>query len=298
MFTKLHASGLTPSQRLLVAFGAVMAATGLFHVGVWLTAGQPSLIGPVTWRKPIAFGLSIGVLAWSLAWVIGHLQDTRALRTQTRWLVGLLTVELLLIDMQQWRGVPSHFNNATTFDVRVFDLMGALIVSAAIILAWWTRRLFAAPAPDTPREQLSAARAAMVLLGVGNAVGITLVALGSMIRATTGAVPETFGAEGNVKLTHALALHGLQVLPIIAVLVAGVPGAARRLTLVRLATAGYAGLLLVLAGQALSGRGPTDLTPYTAIVFAGAIGSLALPAARGLWSRLTTQTTARLRGMS
>jgi len=68
-----RAPGLTSSQRLLIVFGAVMAATGLFHVGVWLATGQPSLVGPVTWRKPIVFGLSIGVLAWSLAWIIGHL---------------------------------------------------------------------------------------------------------------------------------------------------------------------------------------------------------------------------------
>jgi hypothetical protein len=281
-----RASGLTPSQRLLLAFGAVMAATGLFHVGVWLAAGQPSLVGPVSWRKPIVFGLSIGVLAWSLAWVLGHMQDGRALRIQTRALVGLLTVELLLIDMQQWRGVPSHFNVATTFDAIVFDLMGMLIVSAAVILGWWTWRLFSAPHREAPREQLAAARAAMLLLGAGNAMGVTLVALGAIVRAATGDVPHFDGAAGNVKLSHAVALHAMQVLPVIGVLLAAVPDALRRLRLMRLAAVGYAGLLLVLATQGLAGRPPADLTPVTATLLAASLAALAVPAARGLWARL------------
>ncbi len=291
-----RAPGLTSSQRLLIVFGAVMAATGLFHVGVWLAAGQPSLVGPVTWRKPIVFGLSIGVLAWSLAWIIGHLQDGRALRTQTRALVGLLTVELLLIDMQQWRGVPSHFNDATAFDARVFDLMGGLIITAAVILGWWTWRLFAAPRTDTPREQLAAARAGMLLLGVGNMMGVTLVTLGALVRAATGDVPHTYGFAGNVKLSHAVALHALQVLPIIGVLVAAVPGAVRRLRLVRFASAGYAGLLLVLAGQAMAGRPPADLTPPTTVLLAASLVALATPAIRGVWARLGTDAPVRRLG--
>ena len=82
-------SSLTRPARWLVAFGAATAGTALFHVGVWLVAGMPSLTGPVTWRKPIVFGASIAVLSWSLAWVLRHLPDDRGIRRQTAALMAL-----------------------------------------------------------------------------------------------------------------------------------------------------------------------------------------------------------------
>lgn len=39
--------------------GVLLLVSGLFHVVVWLANGAPSLQGPVTWRKPIEFGLIV-----------------------------------------------------------------------------------------------------------------------------------------------------------------------------------------------------------------------------------------------
>jgi hypothetical protein len=271
----LDLSSLSRPQRWLVIFGGVTACSGLAHVVVWLAAGMPSLVGPVTWRKPIVFGLSIGVLALSLAWVIAHLPDGRALRRQTLWLIGLLTFELLLIDMQQWRGVGSHFNGATWFDARVFDAMGALIMAAAGILAWWTWKLFAQPRRDVPLERLTAARAGMLLLAAGNLIGMALVGIGTATLAASGHASTTVGAAGNVKLTHAIALHGLQVLPLVAVALAAVPDAAVRLAAMRRASFGYAFLLAWAVWQALAGRAPVTITLPSGLLLVVGVGLLA-----------------------
>lgn len=278
----------TSPQRLLLGFGGATASSGLVHIVVWLVAGMPSLVGPVTWRKPIVFGLSIGVLAWSLAWVIQHLRDDRAMRRQTIWLIGLLSVELVLIDMQQWRGVGSHFNGATWFDARVFDAMGALILAAAGILGWWTWTLFAHPRRDLPSERLLAARAGMLLLAVGNVIGMVLVALGTSALAATGHGTTTVGGAGNVKLTHAIALHGMQVLPVIAVLLAAVPDVAVRLTEMRRAVVGYALLFGWAVWQALSGRAPeTPALPSGLLLIAG-VALLAWPVLRSALAWVAT----------
>lgn len=273
------------SQHWLLALGLVTTLSGVAHVIVWLAAGQPSLVGPVTWRKPIVFGLSIGVLAFSLVWIVRLLPDTPSLTRQARWLTGLLLLELSLIDLQQWRGVGSHFNVATTLDAAIFQAMGVIILAASGILAWWTWRLFRAPRRDQPREQLTAARAGMVLLGLGNLLGITLVVWGNTMLARTGAVPATLGAAGDLKLTHAIALHGLQVLPIVALVVAAVPEVGRRVGLVRLAAAGHLSLLGVALGQALQGRAPGDLSPAVATVAAVALSALLIPVVAGLRAR-------------
>lgn len=265
---------LSPSQRWLLVLGLVTGLSGLAHVVVWLAAGQPSLVGPVTWRKPIVFGLSIGILAVSLAWVVQYLPDRASLTRQARWVTLLLLTELLLIDIQQWRGAGSHFNVATPLDAAVFQAMGVLILAAAGILAWWTWRLFTTPRPGVARERLAAARAAMVFLGVGNLLGIGLVVWGNVVLARTGLPPTVLGAAGDLKLPHALALHGLQVLPVVALLTSALPREVQRVRTVRAATLGYALVVSGLFAQALLGRAPTEMASLpmvAAVVGAGLV---------------------------
>jgi hypothetical protein len=171
-------------------------ASGLFHAGVWVSAGLPSLEGPVSWRKPMTFGFSTGLLFLSLAWVVGLLPQDRRLARQATIFAALLVAEVALIDIQQWRGVPSHFNNATAFDAAVFTAMGTLIVSASVIIALWTRRLFRHRLATTPGYAF-AARAGMLLLNVGNLIGLVI------------AVTEVTA----LKPLHGAALHAIQAMP-------------------------------------------------------------------------------------
>jgi hypothetical protein len=99
--------------------------------------------------------------------------------------------------MQQWRGVASHFNSATAFDSAVFTTMGVLIVAASIIIALWTRDLWREPLAATP-AMTSAVRTGMVMLNVGNLIGLMMAAT----QATA------------LKPVHGVALHVIQVLPV------------------------------------------------------------------------------------
>ncbi len=172
-------------------------ASGLFHVAVWLVAGTPSLEGPVSWRKPITFGFSTGVLCLSLAWVLSLLPATARRARQATAVAALLVAEVALIDMQQWRGVASHFNNATPFDGAVFTTMGVLIVSVSLIIALWTRDVFRERLDTTPGYAF-AARAGMLMLNVGNLIGLFM----------------SVTQETSIKPVHGAALHVIQALPV------------------------------------------------------------------------------------
>jgi hypothetical protein len=196
------------AQRIVFWTGILFLASGVFHAGVWLNAGMPSLEGPVSWRKPMTFGFSTGVLSLSIAWVLGLLPQNPRLVTQA-WLFSVLLIaEIALIDMQQWRGVASHFNNATAFDGAVFNAMGAIITSVAVLIAIWTVALFRASegvelranALSSPnsRALLWAARAGMVMLNVGNLIGISMAVSGT----------------STLKPLHGAALHAIQVFPV------------------------------------------------------------------------------------
>jgi hypothetical protein len=130
-------------QTLLVGSGILLLASGLLHVVVWLAAGAPSLEGPVSWRKPIEFGISGGITTLSLAWVVGHMPPTSGWRdVLPAMLVAFFIPETALIDLQQWRGVPSHFNRATNFDGIVFSLMGVFILVVVVGIVIYAVRAF------------------------------------------------------------------------------------------------------------------------------------------------------------
>ena len=63
-------------QRALYVMGALLVAAGLGHVVVWLVDGG-AWAGPVSWRKPILFGLSLGMSALALGWVQGAMRRRR-----------------------------------------------------------------------------------------------------------------------------------------------------------------------------------------------------------------------------
>jgi hypothetical protein len=282
------------SATVLFWGGVAFTASGLFHVLVWLAAGMPALAGPVSWRKPIVFGLSTGVLTLSLAWVTTLLPQTRRLRRQALVFVALLVAELALIDMQQWRGVGSHFNNATPFDGAVFTAMGVLITIAAAIIAVWTWALFR-PAVASP-HLVSSARAGMVLLNIGNAIGMFIAAWGAA-QLAAGLPPNVFGAAGQLKVPHAVALHGVQVLPLVAWLATG---SIAPLRTVRLATLGYLLVLAFTIVQTLTGRAPADVTIGSATIAVAGVLLLgwamvtALARRQTRWGMLAGWSAARL----
>ncbi len=193
--SRIHVGG---PRRLLLIAGAVLIVSGLAHLGVFLVDGG-AWAGPVSWRKPVVFGLSLGLLSVTLAWIL----DAFSLRPATTWAVAVSVsagslVETFLISLQRWRGVASHFNEASAFDVAVWASMGVAIsfvfVPTVILAARSTRPLRARP------SQALAIRGGLALLFVGQAV--------------VGGVMMAAGAQGAdaFKVPHALALHGLQVL--------------------------------------------------------------------------------------
>jgi hypothetical protein len=122
----------------------------VFHIAVWLANGAPSLVGPVTWRKPIEFGLSGAITTLSLAWVLGRLARSPGWDWSAAISIVFFVPETLLIDMQQWRGVASHFNYDSAFDAAVFSMMGIFIGVVAVGIATWRSVRSAASAVRRP----------------------------------------------------------------------------------------------------------------------------------------------------
>jgi hypothetical protein len=267
-----------PWQRLGYLVGAALIVVGLGHLVAWLVVGG-AWAGPITFRKPTTFGIFFGLTTITLAWVAGHLR----ISDRTGWLLLVPLAladasEVVWVSVQRWRGVASHFNNDTTLDSLLFLLMGggAIAVAATVILVMTVLAFTAMRA--SPSLAL-AIRAGLLILLVAQVVG------GWMIQHGLGPAEEgvtegltTFGAAGVMKVPHAVAIHGIQVLPALAWLLsfAALPEP-RRLRLVRIAVVGYAALVVVSVLQTVTGAAPFDVGVVAAALYL--LGVLLLGAA-------------------
>jgi hypothetical protein len=261
----------------LAVVGAVLVGSGLAHVAVWAGLGGP-WEGPVTWRKPILFGISGGLTSLSLGWALARLRSRRG-DLVLAWATALaLGVEVALIDLQRWRGVASHFNRATSLDSLLYDVLGYLIVFVTLVCVDLTVRLMCRPPAGMPADMLCAARAGFALLSVSCLLGIWSSVQGEW-RMQAGLAPETFGAAGVVKFPHGAVIHAVQWLPALAWIARRAGLAERqRLRLVAWAAAGSVMLLAYALAQTLLGRARFDTTPALGALLAAGMACLAVPA--------------------
>ena len=260
----------------LAVIGVLLVVSGLAHLVVWAVAGGP-WEGPVSWRKPILFGISGGLTCLSLGWAWAQLPWRRGDAWLAATVAWALLVEVGLINLQTWRGVASHFNRSTPFDSVLYDAMGLLILWVTLIAVDLAIRFFRQPT-GLPVDMLLAARAGLVLLVISCGLGIWVSVHGDM-RMAAGLEPERYGAAGVPKFPHGAVIHALQWLPLLAWAArrAGVTEH-ERVWLVAAATVGTTLIGCFALMQTLAGRSRFDVTPVTGALLTAGVISLAVPA--------------------
>jgi hypothetical protein len=278
-------------QRLAYLVGAALIATGLVHAGIWAVVGG-SAAGPLSWRKPTTFGMSFGLTTATLGWAAAYLPVRRGIGwVASGLLCAATTVEVAWVALQHARGVPSHFNTATTLDYTLFIVGGVaiavtILVTAAMTLAAFTRT-------TAPSPMAWAIRSGLVALLAAQAIGVWMIVHGvSLLDA--GADPltqsmSTSGAAGAMKFAHAVPMHAIQVLAALAWLLSFSGLTQRRqLWLVVLAVAGYAGLFSVALLRTAYGLAPFDLVSVSTLIYliaGGLLTASAVAAVAGLYHR-------------
>lgn len=265
-------------QKILYTTGFLLLASAIFHSVVLIISGG-SLEGDVSFRKAITFGEAFGLTVCSLAWFLTFLPKKRALWWMLCGIYAIATfLEVLMVTMQVWRGVPSHFNFTSRFDAAVFGIMGLSIsLHLPLILVVLVLSFSSLKAPDSLKWAI---RAGMVLLMASQVFGTLMIFRGN----------NTFGLAGQMKIPHALGLHAVQVLPVIAwLLMFRNWHEHQRTRLVIFASASYAALVAVTASQALNGLPVFELSlpaAFILIAAAAVLGTAMLLALNGLRQKI------------
>jgi hypothetical protein len=263
-------------ERAGYVIGAALLSSGLIHFAI-LAIGGGSWEGPVSLRKAMTFGISFGITAITVAWVSSFLRLGDRARTA---LLGTFTAacvfETVLVSLQAWRGVPSHFNVATPFDALVTRGLAIGGFTLILIIVTLTFASFRATA-SVPVSVRLATRIGFVLLDASLLVGALMIARG-MSLVFAGSPQAAYASGGWLKPTHAVTMHAILVLPALAWLSSFTAWTERRrVQLVLLASAGYVTLVGAVAVANLRGLPPSG-TSYGIIALL-VIGGLAVVSA-------------------
>jgi hypothetical protein len=278
MNIKTTLMALWKSDARLTATSVAMIVL-LAGTGVALVLDPRQITGAPAWLKPAKFAMSIAIYTLTLAWVFTYLPEWPRTRRVVSWITTVtLLLEIVIIDVQAWRGTTSHFNVGTPVDGTLFTIMGLAIVvqtaaAIALAVALWRQHF-------SDRALGWALRLGMTVTIVGALTG------GLMAQPTraqidnaraqhhmTLAGAHTVGApdggpglpgtgwsreHGDLRVAHFLGLHALQMLPLAAFLF-GRPGwqERRRVRMVWAIAASYVSFFALLLWQALRGQSVT-----------------------------------------
>lgn len=238
-----------------VAMAALALVTAVLAV-----VDQRELLGAPLWFKPLKFSLSIALYGAAVAWMLSRLPGRGMWRTG--WIITIgLAIEIVIIVGQATRGVRSHFNDDTRFDAILFAIMGATITVVWLATVAIALRFLRERSDD--RVTASAVRLGLLVGLAGMAVGFLISANGSHAVGVPDGGPGLFfvgwsTTGGDLRIGHFVGMHALQLLPLLAAGLAALGPArldeAARLGVVRIAAAGYAGLVVLVTWQALRGQ--------------------------------------------
>lgn len=269
---------------LLLAWA--MIASGILHAIPYALLGA-SWEGAVSWRKPILFGISSGLTAWSAICLAAALPPIRWKTGLVNSLAVSLVGEVGLVTLQFWRGVPSHFNRTTVLNAWIEAGLLACITWATIVLIVLTIWSFRQLAMQKPMAL--AFRWGMVLMVVSCVIGFVITGIG-VYQQSLAMPPETYGKAGVLKFPHGIVIHAVQVLPLGVWLLRRL-GASSSLQARWANQAGWAMVCLLSLSlvQTCAGRDRTDLWWPSWVLALAAIALFLQPVASWLVQPINTK---------
>ncbi|MEM7032291.1 MAG: hypothetical protein AAF629_22260 [Chloroflexota bacterium] len=277
---------------LLVIVSTVVAVLG--SIGIFWD--DRIVVGAPVWAKTTKFAISMAVYGATLLWMFSYIQRPNRFMKIFMSATGyILLLELGLVITQAIRGQAMHYNFSTPLDGTLY-----IIMTVGIYLLWGVSMVmgYIMLRQNLPGKALGwSIRLGLlisVLAGFGLGTLMTNPTASQMTKITSGAPDagsiigaHTVGAEdggpglpllgwstthGDLRIPHFFGLHGLQVIPLIGLMVSRRRekwlSENHKLTLVIVATAGYVGFVGLVTWQALRAQSIIAPDGLTFIVLA------------------------------
>ncbi len=248
------------SDRILFWFAVghvAIAAAALIALGfsaVPIGGVHPAL-------KPLKFAISIAVFLGTLAVLVPTLSLSPGARDVLAWIFALtMAGEMIAIATQALRGTTSHYNFTPGLDATLSMTMALLIVAATVAMLVVAVVATIRPLVDCDALRATAWRAGSWFFLLAAGTGFRMIggrrhSVGGEDGGPGLPVTSWSTAHGDLRISHFLSLHALQILPLASVVIAALPlGAAARWTIMLGVIAAYAAVAVGTLAQALAGR--------------------------------------------
>lgn len=269
-------------NRALAVLGAVGIFLGLLCLAVMAARGGVPIPPEGDLEKPASFNIAVGIYVLTVALLLPSARfSERGRKRWVRWNTVLFTYGYTIETVQTFRGLDPRFSRvAGPVDQILGGVFFLTALTIAVLFIIMTVRFFRRDHPDYHSPVLLAIRYGCVASIGAFAAGIWMSVIGG----------RTTGAAGNILPLHALGFHGLQAVPLIALLLLW-SGADQHETRKWVHLTGIAWLIAcaAVAWQTVAGRSIFDASPamlVTAFVLIvwGAIAAFALWS----WARVPT----------
>jgi len=205
---------------VLVAVGCMAALFANLDVAAAIMGVHPA-------SKPLKFALSIALFLATMAVILPAVSVNPVARRAIAWILALTMItEIVLIVLQAVRGTTSHFNARGLLNSAIWNTMAGAIVIATltmgIVALLATLQPLTSPG-DVPMDPLrsTAWRAALWLFLLAAFSGFSMA--GRMQHSVGGEdggpglpLVNWSTRHGDLRVSHFVAMHALQLLPIIA----------------------------------------------------------------------------------
>lgn len=183
------------------------------------------MLGVSRWLKPMKFYLSVGIMVWTMAWLLYYLNNANKVKLYSWMIVFTMFFENAIILLQSFRGTTSHFNIKTPTDGMLFSVMGILIIVFTIVCILICISFFIQTHFNIPAAYVWGIRLGILFFIIFSLEGGVMI---STMKHTVGAADGTPGIPllnwskeyGDLRIAHFIGIHSLQVLPLIGFYVA------------------------------------------------------------------------------
>ena len=214
---------------------------------------RAQITGSNAWYKPTKFALSIGVLCWTMGWLMYDLNLPRQVSIYNWVTIILLGFELVYIALQAARGQLSHFNSSTPLYAVLYALMGLAATAVTLHTAYIGILFCTRPLPQLPDYYLLSIRLGIFLFVIFALEGAVM---GARNAHTIGGPDGGGGLPflnwsrqfGDPRIAHFIGMHALQLLPLLAFYLL------KDVKLTWLAALVYSAIAVLMLAQALNGR--------------------------------------------
>jgi hypothetical protein len=209
---------LKKRNKLLYWFGFYNFAVGLVCF-VLMQVDHRMIMGVNAWLKPLKFFLAVGIMIWTMGWILPYLRNSLMVKRFAIGLVITMFFENALIFLQAARGTTSHYNTHSAMNSAIFTGMGIFIFVFTIICILICLQFFLQKEFSTPPSYVWGIRLGILFFILSSVEGGIML---GMMQHTVGAPDGGPGLpiinwskdHGDLRIAHFFGIHSLQILPL------------------------------------------------------------------------------------